>query len=352
MNAVLSIGELSRASGLSVSALRFYDKAGVLAPHTVDPHSSYRRYTDQQVDAAVLLAAMRRVGMPVKEMTAVLSGTDPHALLDQHLCRLEQGLADARRELTRIHRLVDGRVERGGTVVVDADDLADAVASVRFAVDPKSEFPALRGIHLETDGDVLRLVATDRYRLAVAEIAAVHSPQKSIAVTVPSTFLTDAAPRLRRHGQVAVTVDARTVTLRCGEEEFVSEALDGVFPDHRSLSSAVPGTEATISATELRAVLAGRGERVDLGVLDSGSIVVGAQQRGFADPCRDRPVLFHVQVNAGFLLDAVAALPGDQLTFRFGGPIAPLAIRPRSVSSSASVSAYSLLMPLQPAALT
>ncbi len=119
-----------------------------------------------------------------------------------------------------------------------------------------------------------------------------------------------------------------------------------------STSRLVPGTEATISATELRAVLAGAGERVDLGVLDSGSTVVGAQQRGFADPGRDRPVLFHVQVNAGFLLDAVAALPGDQLTFRFGGPITPLAIRPRSVSSSASVSAYSLLMPLQPAALT
>ena len=34
---LLSIGELARASGLTVSALRFYDRRGVLAPALVDP---------------------------------------------------------------------------------------------------------------------------------------------------------------------------------------------------------------------------------------------------------------------------------------------------------------------------
>jgi hypothetical protein len=34
---LLGIGELSRTSGLSVSALRFYDREGVLAPAEVDP---------------------------------------------------------------------------------------------------------------------------------------------------------------------------------------------------------------------------------------------------------------------------------------------------------------------------
>jgi len=38
------IGEVARASGLSVSALRFYDGAGVLVPAEVDPATGYRRY--------------------------------------------------------------------------------------------------------------------------------------------------------------------------------------------------------------------------------------------------------------------------------------------------------------------
>ena len=59
------IGEMARASGLSVSALRFYDGAGVLVPAEVDPDTGYRRYADDQLRAARLVASLRRVGMPI-----------------------------------------------------------------------------------------------------------------------------------------------------------------------------------------------------------------------------------------------------------------------------------------------
>jgi len=58
-----SIGELARASGLSVSALRFYDGAGVLVPARVDPATGYRWYDAGQVRSARLIARLRRVGM-------------------------------------------------------------------------------------------------------------------------------------------------------------------------------------------------------------------------------------------------------------------------------------------------
>ena len=153
---MLSIGELARASGLSVSALRFYDKAGVLTPHVVDRRTGYRWYADRQVDAAVLVAAMRRVGMPVKEMAAVLSDTDAHGLLDRHLGRLEKGLDDARHELTRIHRLLDARASRECTVVLRTTDLLTAFGSVRFAADADSQFPVLRAGAKEKEPPRLR----------------------------------------------------------------------------------------------------------------------------------------------------------------------------------------------------
>ncbi|MFC9550606.1 MerR family transcriptional regulator [Rhodococcus sp. NPDC056960] len=345
MSGVLSIGELARASGLSVSALRFYDKAGVLTPHAVDPRTGYRWYTDRQVEAAVLVAAMRRVGMPVKEMTAVLTGTDAHGLLDRHLGRLEKGLDDARRELTRIHHLLDVRRGTGNVFVVGTAGLLAAIGSVRFAADPDSEYPVLRGCLMETDDGVLRLVTTDRYRLAVGTAALLAPPDTPVSAVVPCIFLDDAAGLLHRHAEVAVHVGSDSVTLRCGTEELGTRLVDGAFPDHRSLSAAHPGIEHSFSSAELRAVLADAGDRVDLGVLESGEIVVGS--RGAAPNAR-----FHVQVNAGFLLEAVDALPGEQLTFDVTGPIAPLAIRPRSVHTSDPASAYSLLMPLQPVALT
>lgn len=51
-----SIGEMARDSGLNVSALRFYDGAGVLVPAWVDPVSGYRWYGPEQLEESQLLA--------------------------------------------------------------------------------------------------------------------------------------------------------------------------------------------------------------------------------------------------------------------------------------------------------
>ena len=43
--APLSIGRLSRASGLSVKAIRHYERMNLLAPHEVDPATGWLAQT-------------------------------------------------------------------------------------------------------------------------------------------------------------------------------------------------------------------------------------------------------------------------------------------------------------------
>ena len=52
MSALLTIGEFSRMTHLSVKALRHYDDVGLLSPAQVDSSSSYRRYATGQVPIA------------------------------------------------------------------------------------------------------------------------------------------------------------------------------------------------------------------------------------------------------------------------------------------------------------
>ncbi len=70
---VRTIGRMARESGLSVSALRFYDGAGVLIPANVDPGTGYRYYAPDQVVVARLVASLRRVGMPLAGIREVLA---------------------------------------------------------------------------------------------------------------------------------------------------------------------------------------------------------------------------------------------------------------------------------------
>jgi DNA-binding transcriptional MerR regulator len=69
-----SIGEMARDSGLSVSALRFYDGAGVLVPARVDPVTGYRWYDPRQLEESRLLARLRRAAMPLADIRLVLAG--------------------------------------------------------------------------------------------------------------------------------------------------------------------------------------------------------------------------------------------------------------------------------------
>lgn len=69
---LLTIGEFARASRLSAKALRLYDELGLLRPAVVDPGNGYRRYAPEQLERARLVAWLRRVGMPLAEITTVV----------------------------------------------------------------------------------------------------------------------------------------------------------------------------------------------------------------------------------------------------------------------------------------
>lgn len=153
-----SIGEMARDSGLGVSALRFYDRAGVLVPAWVDPVSGYRWYEPGQLEEARLLARLRRAGMPLADIRLVLagwSGADTglvRKLLTAHLRRLERGLSDARGEFSALRALLDQRENvmtslRTASVrlSVAAPGLAAALDAVRFAASTDPELPMLAG---------------------------------------------------------------------------------------------------------------------------------------------------------------------------------------------------------------
>ncbi|HEX4090531.1 MAG TPA: MerR family transcriptional regulator [Trebonia sp.] len=69
----MSSGEFARTSGLTRKALRLYDDLGLLAPAKVDPSSGYRFYAPAQLEQARLVAWLRRLGMPLASIRAIVS---------------------------------------------------------------------------------------------------------------------------------------------------------------------------------------------------------------------------------------------------------------------------------------
>jgi DNA-binding transcriptional MerR regulator len=343
------IGEVARASGLSVSALRFYDGAGVLVPAAVDPATGYRRYTTDQIRAARLIAGLRRVGMPVAEIAQAVQDLDkPLAVrvrLDRHLARLESGLADARRELLRLHTLLDLEENLMTRVTLTAADLFAALDAVRFAAAGPGE-PIPAGVLVETADDLVTLVATDRYRLAVATApAAVEGPPAR--QFLPLAFADEV--RGLPAGPVTIDLAADRVNAQAGDRTVDDKPIGIDFPDYRRLlpPDGADTRRVPVQVADLRERLAAapvvsrEHEGVTypvsiLGLDPSGGLRVAEETEWEADTGA------HVAVNREFLLQALDAGGSGPLLLDLDGPVRPLAVRVPGDESR-----FSILMPVR-----
>jgi DNA-binding transcriptional MerR regulator len=107
----LAIGDFSRATHLSIKTLRHYHRLGLLVPAAVDPDSSYRRYSTEQIPTAQVIRRFRELDMPLEEIGAVLQAPDVAArneLIAQHLARLEQGLLQTQEAVASLRGLLQG----------------------------------------------------------------------------------------------------------------------------------------------------------------------------------------------------------------------------------------------------
>jgi DNA-binding transcriptional MerR regulator len=111
MSVLLTIGEFSRMTHLSVKALRHYDDVGLLSPAQVDRSSGYRRYATGQVPVAQIIRRFRDLDMPLEEIRAVLNAPDV-AVRDRaivaHLERMQETLERTQATVASLQALLDG----------------------------------------------------------------------------------------------------------------------------------------------------------------------------------------------------------------------------------------------------
>lgn len=123
---LLSIGTVSRLSGVHIKSLRYYDKLGILRPAYTDPKTGYRYYTFPQLSVIDAIKMCVELDIPLKSFTDFIDGDGRRIryaeLLDygreiaeKKKKRIEEGLAlidETQREISR----TAAYPEKGGTI--------------------------------------------------------------------------------------------------------------------------------------------------------------------------------------------------------------------------------------------
>jgi DNA-binding transcriptional MerR regulator/effector-binding domain-containing protein len=140
MAARISIGDFSRMTHVSVTALRHYHEVGLLDPAEIDPSSGYRFYAAEQVQTAQVIRRFRDLDMPLDEIREVLHAPDAAArnrVIVAHMQRMESQLAATQSVVASLRFLL----ERSPAPIAVSHRLATGIRAV--AICDRVSFPGL-----------------------------------------------------------------------------------------------------------------------------------------------------------------------------------------------------------------
>lgn len=97
------IGDVARATGLSVRTLRYYEEQGLVTP-SGRLEGGHRVYSSSDVERLYRVCVLRRLGRPVASIPALLGEPDVDltATMDAHLSELDDRLAALGRQRERV----------------------------------------------------------------------------------------------------------------------------------------------------------------------------------------------------------------------------------------------------------
>jgi DNA polymerase-3 subunit beta len=252
----------------------------------------------------------------------------------------------------------------GASGSLRGDVFAAAVSQVSVAAGRDDTLPVLTGVRLEIEGERITMAATDRYRLAVRDLA--WTPEQSglsAVALVPARTLSDTAKALATADKVTVALAGATggeglVGFEGGGRRTTSRLLDGEFPKYKSLLPSESASVATVETASLVesvrrvALVAERNTPIRLS-FTAGELTLEA---GTGDEAQASESLdaaldgddISIAFNPAYLLDGLGALDAPQAELRFTSSTRPAVLAGKETAEDTAGDDYRyLLMPVR-----
>jgi DNA polymerase III subunit beta len=240
----------------------------------------------------------------------------------------------------------------GDEVTLDAASLAEALRQVVRAASHDDARPILTGVLMAAEGDGLRLVATDSYRLAVRDLRGTTVLREGQTVLVPSKALEELTRVLQGAENATLRLAERDATFVVGETRVTTRLIEGEFPNYRQLIPSTHPNRLTVGreplldalrrvkllareATPVRITL--KGEGIELTAITQD---VGQAHEDLDAKYEGTEMV--IAFNPEYLADGVEAVEGDEVTLETVD-----ALKPAVVRSVESQDYLYLLMPVR-----
>jgi DNA polymerase-3 subunit beta len=244
-------------------------------------------------------------------------------------------------------------VDPDTTVVIPVQQMGSMVRQVAKAVSRDEARPILTGILLVIEGDQIKMVATDSYRLAIRSSKIETPAAERIEVVVPGKALEEVPKVSGSAESVTMGVSSNQIVFTAGETTYVTRRIEGTFPNYGQLVPPDGTTRMTVDREELLeaaqrvSLLAQHNAPVRMKIAES-TLTLSAVTQDVGEASEDLMVEtsgepLEIAFNHVFLIDGVASSDDERLTFVASGALKP------GVFSASDAGEYTyLIMPVRP----
>ena len=233
--------------------------------------------------------------------------------------------------------------ELAGTI--KAAEFSTAVGRVTIAAGRDETLPMLTGVQVEMAGDRITMSATDRYRLAMTELAwQPERPDVEMSALIPAKALSDTARALGAAGGDVqlhldpVATDQSLVGLGSQSRQTTSRIMSGPYPNVRAIFPTSHNSRLTLATKDLTdvvhriALVTDRGNPLRLQVNPDELVIeaggLGSARAREATEAKLEGETLKIAINPQFMLDGLGAVGSPNVILSFVSTHKPVMMLP------------------------
>jgi DNA polymerase III subunit beta len=234
------------------------------------------------------------------------------------------------------------KVEKGVEFNVKIDDFYQSINETVFAASFNTSRPVLSGVLLTISGDVVKLAATDSYRLAEKKIKIGKKVSDNTSCIVPSRTMAELSKIISKSDgkEVGVNISNNQISFTSNSVELISRLIEGKFPDYEKIIPKEEKTRFEVSVEDLSLVLKRvslfareNNNSVKISVTNDGKAIVSSDETRVGEEKAEILVKVNgennkISLNAQYLLDVLTYIGEDKVNFSLNDKSSPAVIRP------------------------
>lgn len=242
-------------------------------------------------------------------------------------------------------------VSANQTLTLPFDMFSKMVKRVSKVVSKDESRAILTGVLIETEGSLLRMVATDSYRLALTEVqadwveveslsnqdtAVVDPAASDFTAVVGGAFLTDVAGLNASGENITIGLADNQIIVSCADTMFINRRIEGQYPNYRQLLPDEHTTRATIPVDDLNSAVKRASimssstapikfnlapDPVNLASITVNSADVGSIRESI--DCQIEGEEMEIAFNSSYVSEGLAMMRGEEVQFDVQSPLKP-----------------------------